>query len=71
MKPAMKITDRPLSSIRPYERNPRNNKKAVEKVMKSFQDFGVRWPILVDKDGVISQQCKRVLAGRREAAERA
>jgi hypothetical protein len=26
------VTERPIASIRPYERNPRDNSKAVEKV---------------------------------------
>jgi len=42
-----------LGDIRPYERNPRINDKAVEPVMKSIQKDGYRARIIVDKDGVI------------------
>ncbi len=49
----MKIALRPLDSIKPYERNPRNNEAAVDAVAASIQEFGFRQPIVVDADGVI------------------
>lgn len=42
-----------LKDIHPYEKNPRKNDEAVEKVANSIRDFGYRQPIVVDKDGVI------------------
>ena len=42
-----------LTDLKPYWRNPRNNKDAVEKVKQSIQDFGYNQPIAVDKDNVI------------------
>lgn len=42
-----------LKDIRPYEKNPRKNDEAVEKVANSIRDFGYKQPIVVDKDGVI------------------
>lgn len=44
----MKITD-----VRPYERNPRRNTKAVDAVAASIKEFGWRAPIVVDTDMVI------------------
>lgn len=44
----MKITD-----VRPYERNPRRNNKAVDAVAASIKEFGWRAPIVVDTDMVI------------------
>ncbi|MDR0390381.1 MAG: ParB N-terminal domain-containing protein [Planctomycetaceae bacterium] len=44
---------RDINSIRPYERNPRLNDKAIDAVVKSLREFGFRQPIVVDGDGVI------------------
>jgi DNA modification methylase len=44
---------RPITSIRPYENNPRHNDAAVEAVAASIREFGFRQPIVVDEDGVI------------------
>ena len=49
----MKIELRPLTDIKPYERNPRDNDAAVDAVAESIRRFGVRQPIVVDCDGVI------------------
>lgn len=43
----------PIKSIRPYEKNPRRNDKAVDAVAASIREFGWQQPIVVDKDGVI------------------
>ena len=52
-------------SITPYERNPRDNSRAIEAVMQSIDEFGFNQPIVVDKDNVII-----VGHTRREAAIR-
>lgn len=49
----MKIEQCPLDSIKPYDRNPRNNDNAVQAVARSIQQFGFRQPIVVDTDNVI------------------
>ena len=49
----MNIELRPLGEIKPYEKNPRLNDKAVEAVARSIREFGFRQPIVVDGDGVI------------------
>ncbi len=49
----MRVIDRPLESIKPYEQNPRDNDRAVEAVAHSIKSYGFRQPIVVDKDGVI------------------
>ena len=43
-----------LTSITPYERNPRLNHAAVDAVARSLQEFGFRQPIVVDAEGVIA-----------------
>ena len=42
-----------LKDIRPYEKNPRKNDDAVEAVANSIKEFGMKQPIVVDKNGVI------------------
>lgn len=49
----MKINLRKLSTIRPYENNPRLNDAAVDAVARSIREFGFRQPIVVDAEGVI------------------
>ena len=48
----MKIETRPLSAIKPYEKNPRLNDAAVEAVARSIQEYGFKQPLVVDTDGV-------------------
>ena len=49
----MKVTLRPITEIKPYERNPRINEDAVDAVSASIKEFGFRQPIVVDSDNVI------------------
>ena len=49
----MKIAQWDIEKVKPYDKNPRRNDKAVEAVAKSIHEFGFRQPIVVDKDGVI------------------
>lgn len=49
----MNIELRPLTEIKPYEKNPRVNDAAVEAVARSIREFGFRQPIVVDAAGVI------------------
>jgi site-specific DNA-methyltransferase (adenine-specific) len=49
----MQIEMRLLSSIQPYEHNPRLNDAAVAAVAASIRAFGFRQPIVVDEQGVI------------------
>jgi DNA modification methylase len=49
----MHVEMRPISSIKPYENNPRQNDAAVDAVADSIREFGFRQPIVVDEEGVI------------------
>src|ERR1700732_4434648 len=49
----MLVEMRLITSIRPYENNPRINDAAVDAVAKSIKEFGFRQPIVVDEEGVI------------------
>jgi ParB-like chromosome segregation protein Spo0J len=49
----MQVEMRLITSIRPYENNPRVNDEAVDAVAKSIKEFGFRQPIVVDEQAVI------------------
>ena len=49
----MKIEQRGIDDIVPYENNPRLNDDAVDKVAMSLEQYGWQQPIVVDADGVI------------------
>jgi len=49
----MQIEIRDIATIRPYDRNPRDNDAAVDAVAASIRQFGFRQPIVVDDLGVI------------------
>ncbi|MDS5378710.1 ParB N-terminal domain-containing protein [Streptococcus pneumoniae] len=49
----MKIIDKPIEWLRPYEKNPRNNDQAVEAVANSIKEFGFKVPIVATKEGEI------------------
>ena len=42
-----------IGAIKPYEKNPRDNSRSIDKVAKSIQEFGFLQPIVCDADGVI------------------
>jgi ParB-like chromosome segregation protein Spo0J len=49
----MQIEQWEIERVKPYDKNPRRNDKAVEAVARSIQEFGFRQPIVVDAGGVI------------------
>lgn len=49
----MKIIEKNIKELIPYEKNPRKNDKSVDKVAKSIDQFGFRVPVVIDKDNVI------------------
>ena len=49
----MKIVEKKLDEIKPYENNPRFNDDAVQYVANSIKEFGFKVPIVIDKDNVI------------------
>jgi len=49
----MKIDLWEIDRVKPYDKNPRRNDKAVEAVANSIREFGFRQPIVVDSAGVI------------------
>lgn len=49
----MQVELRNIKDIKPYEKNPRLNDAAVDRVAASIKEFGFRQPIVVDENGVI------------------
>lgn len=60
----LQIVYRPLSCIKPYERNPRKNKDAVPAVRESIRQFGFKIPIVIDNKNTIICGHTRVLAAK-------
>lgn len=61
----MKVVEKKVSDLVPYENNPRNNEKAVEGVAASIQKFGFRVPLVVDKENVVVAGHTRLLAAQK------
>ena len=49
----MEIIYKKVGDLIPYEKNPRNNTKAVKYVAKSIEEFGFKQPIIIDRDNVV------------------
>jgi site-specific DNA-methyltransferase (adenine-specific) len=58
----MNIIYKNIDDIKPYENNPRNNKKAVDFVVNSIKEFGFKVPLVISSDGVIVTGHTRYLA---------
>lgn len=56
----MKMVD--IADLIPYEKNPRNNTKAVNQVAKSIETFGFKVPLVIDKNNVVVCGHTRLLA---------
>lgn len=59
-----------LSELKPYEKNPRNNEKAIDKVAESIKQFGFKVPIVIDKDNVIVAGHTRFYASKQLKLEK-
>ena len=42
-----------ITQIKPYEKNPRKNEKAIDKVAQSIKEFGFKQPIVIDNNNII------------------
>jgi ParB-like chromosome segregation protein Spo0J len=60
----VKVIDRPIDSIKPYENNPRINDQAVEAVAASIEEFGWNVPIVCDENFVVIAGHTRLKAAR-------
>ena len=49
----MKIIEKNINELTPYENNPRKNDKSVDYVANSISQFGFKVPIVINSNGVI------------------
>ena len=61
----MKYVKKKLSELKPYENNPRKNKKAVGVVAKSIKDYGFKVPLVLDENNVIICGHTRYMAAQK------
>lgn len=61
----MKVEQIATDDVIPYDRNPRNNAKSVDKVAASISAFGWRQPIVVDQDLVVIAGHTRLMAAKK------
>ena len=61
----LKITYKAISEIKEYEKNPRKNDGAVDKVAASIKEFGFKNPIIIDKNGIIIAGHTRLKAAKK------
>lgn len=61
----MKIIEKNIDELVPYENNARINDGAVDAVANSISDFGFKVPVIVDKNNVLVAGHTRVKAAKR------
>ena len=61
----MKIVDRKINELIPYENNPRLNDEAVDYVANSIKEFGFKVPIVIDTNNVIVAGHTRLKASKK------
>lgn len=60
----MDIKMMPIRDIKPYQKNPRKNQRAVPEVVKSLVEFGWKQPLVVDSNMVLIVGHTRLLAAK-------
>ena len=60
----IKIIEKLVDELTPYENNARINDNAVDVVANSIKEFGFKNPIIIDKDGVIVAGHTRLKAAK-------
>lgn len=61
----MNIVSIAIDKLIPYDKNPRINAMAVDKVAQSIKEFGFKNPVIVDKDNVIICGHTRLTAAKK------
>lgn len=67
----MEIVEVMLTEIRPYQKNPRKNKNAIDAVAASIKEFGFKVPIVLDKNNVIVTGHTRFEASKKLGLQKA
>ena len=66
----MNIIEIPINQLKPYKKNARFNENAVPKVAESIRQFGVKVPIVVDKNMVVITGHTRLEASKQLGLEK-
>lgn len=61
----MELLDMPIGKLKPYAKNPRDNRDAVKYVAESIKQFGFKVPLVIDHDNVVVCGHTRLLAAKR------
>lgn len=61
----MKIIEKNIDELVPYENNARINDRAVDAVANSISDFGFKVPVIIDKNNVLVAGHTRVKAAKK------
>lgn len=61
----MEIKMMPIRLIKPYDKNPRKNSRAIPEVVKSLKEFGFRQPLVVDTNMVVIVGHTRLAAAKK------
>jgi ParB-like chromosome segregation protein Spo0J len=60
----MRVSSWPLDKLQEYEKNPRKNDHAVERVAAAIREFGFRVPVIARSDGKVVDGHLRLKAAR-------
>lgn len=66
----MQIIYKDINELKPYEKNPRKNDKAVEAVARSIDEFGFKVPCVIDADGTLITGHTRFKAAKKRGIEK-
>ncbi|GEM_PF-955135 len=66
----MQYEELPITEIKPYEKNPRKNDRAVDGVAESIKQFGFKQPLVIDKKNVIVAGHTRYKAAKKLGLEK-
>lgn len=67
---AMQIIYKDINELKPYEKNPRKNDKAVEAVARSIDEFGFKVPCVISADGTLITGHTRFKAAKKRGIEK-
>jgi DNA modification methylase len=61
----LKMVERPISTLKGYDRNPRKNDAVVARMVESIKEFGFRIPVVAKSDGSVVDGHLRLKAAQR------
>lgn len=61
----LKMVERPISTLKGYDKNPRKNDAQVDRMVESIKEFGFRIPVVAKSDGSVVDGHLRLKAAQR------